>query len=393
MKNFLALPNLIDMRNSLPKKQNYIARNKAISTRVWHHSATLSHLGGSDAASFAEYHIETNGWPGVAYAIIIEPKNVIDTPSGKRARIVWAHNFDRRTYHAGNANDYGLGICVAGDYRNEPLQDYVKATIDELQAALVADGIGREDKSHHEMPGYSWKACCVFDYNAVFKFLDHNAPVTPVPGFYTIQEGDTFWNIANNLEGIEVADLMAANPGVDYKNLKIGQIIKLGKAKEAAKQEEVKKPSAPAPAPSADFKDGQVVTLSISATRYATGETIPASVKGKKYTVMQIKADRVLLKEILSWVKRSDISGSAPAPKPTKEYVQLPASAATWRTYRLNVAPKAENSDWSLMPARYGGLEYEILGRPQANVVTIKTSRGNRNKFVAPSTGAKIIKK
>jgi len=388
MKNFNALPNLVDLRNSLPKARNYGPRNKAISTRVWHHSLTLSHLNGSDAASFAKYHIEANGWPGVAYAIIVEPKNVIDTPKGKRARIVLAHDFDRRTYHAGNANDYSLGICVAGDYRNERMPDYVKATIDELQAALVADGIGQEDKSHHEMPGYSWKACCVFDFNSAFKFLNHKAPVTAVPGFYTIQEGDTFWNIANNLEGISVADLLAANRGLDPAKLQIGQIIKLGQAREAAKKEEVNQVSAPASA--VGLKEGQTVTLNSSASRYATGELIPAIIKGRKYTVLQLKSERVLLKEILSWVKKSDIAGKA---KPTKEYVQLPKSATIWRTYRLNVQPISENSDWSLTPSRFGGLEYEVLDKPFPNVVTISTSRGKRNIYAAPSTGANIVKK
>lgn len=387
MKNFKALPSLVDLRNSLPKAQNYIARNKTITTRVWHHSLTKYLLAGSDAASFAKYHIEANSWPGVAYAIIVEPKNVIDTRNGKRARIVWAHDFDRRTYHAGNANDYSLGICVAGDYRNEEMPDYVKATIDELQAALVADGIGHEDKSHHEMPGYSWKACCVFDYKESFKFLDHSAPVTAVPGFYTIQEGDTFWNIANNLEGIEVADLIAANSKVDYKNLKIGQIIKLGQAKEASKKEEIKQISSPSPS---EVEEGQTVALSVSASKYATGESIPASIKGNKYTVLQVKSDRVLLKEILSWVKKADITGNV---KPTKEYVKLPKSAVTWKTYCLNVQPVSENSDWSLTPARFGGLEYEVVERPLPNVVTINTSKGKRNIYAAPSTGARIIKK
>src|SRR5690606_32389107 len=130
MKNFLALPSLVDMRASLPKERDYHARKQRISTRVWHHSLTLSHLDGSDAASFAKYHIEANGWPGVAYAIIVDPKNVVETKRGKRARIVWAHDFDRCTYHVGNANDYALGICVAGDYRHERMRDFVKETID-----------------------------------------------------------------------------------------------------------------------------------------------------------------------------------------------------------------------------------------------------------------------
>ena len=91
------------------------------------------------------------------------------------------------------------------------------------------------------------------------------------------------------------------------------------------------------------------------------------------------------------------MSGSAATPTPpstpTKEYVQLPASAATWRTYKLNVQPVTKNSDWSLTPRAFGGLEYEILGKPQTDVVTIDTSRGKRNIYVANGTGAKIVKK
>ncbi|MFE4353072.1 peptidoglycan recognition protein family protein [Peribacillus butanolivorans] len=72
-------------------------------------------MGGSDAAIFADYHVNTLGWPGVGYTFIIEPKNLINTPNGKRARIVYAHDIDRRTYHVGNSNQFALGICVAGD--------------------------------------------------------------------------------------------------------------------------------------------------------------------------------------------------------------------------------------------------------------------------------------
>lgn len=319
MKSLQALPNFVDMRNSLPKARNYIARNQKLRTRVWHHSLTLSHLGGSDAASFAKFHIEGNGWPGVAYHLIIEPKNIVNTPKGKRARIVWAHNFDRRSYHAGNANDYAIGICVAGDYRNEDLKDYVKATIDEVQQALVKDGYGNEDKSHHEMPGYSWKACCVFDYNRAFRFLDGNAPVTPAPATYKIQEGDTLWNLANNLDGISLADLLEANPGINPANLQIGQLIKLGDAKGAEVEAEESKPAPPISAITPSVKVGSRVVLKTSADKYATGEVIPSSVKGKQYTALQLKSGRVLLKEILSWVHLSDVSASSvsrPSPAP-----------------------------------------------------------------------------
>lgn len=61
--------------------------------------------------------------------------------------------------------------------------------------------------------------------------------------------------------------------------------------------------------PSKSIKKGSTVTLSKSASKYTTGQSIPASVKGKKYTVQQVKGNKVLLKEIYSWVKKSDVGG------------------------------------------------------------------------------------
>lgn len=240
---FEKLPQLVDKRGKLPRKGSYSRRTKKITDRVWHHSLTLSHLGGSDAESFADYHVSL-GWPGVGYHFVIEPKNVVQTPKGPRARIVYCNDINLRTYHVGNSNQYSLGACVAGDYRTEKLDDATKATIDELQEALVRDGIGQRDKSHQEMPGYSWKACCVFDYQKVFAFLNGKVISNTSPKTYVIQEGDTFWGLANNIDGITVNDLIVANPGVDPAKLKIGQKINLGKAKNAytPKPEKPKKP-------------------------------------------------------------------------------------------------------------------------------------------------------
>lgn len=254
---FEKLPQLVDKRGKLPRKGSYSKRVKKITDRVWHHSLTLSHLGGSDAESFADYHVSL-GWPGVGYHFVIEPKNKVKTPKGVRARIVYANDINLRTYHVGNSNQFALGICVAGDYRTEKLDDATKATIDELQAALVKDGIGQRDKSHQEMPGYSWKSCCVFDYQKVFNFLDGKITPKPSPGTHIIQQGDTFWGLANNIDGITVNDLIVANPGVDPKKLKVGQKINLGKAKNAytPKKEVPKKPqsSYKFPLPSGIYK-------------------------------------------------------------------------------------------------------------------------------------------
>jgi len=55
------------------------------------------------------------------------------------------------------------------------------------------------------------------------------------------------------------------------------------------------------------LKVGNTVTLKKSATHFATGQSILNSAKGKKYKILQVKSDRVLLDNIMSWVKKSDV--------------------------------------------------------------------------------------
>src|SRR5699024_5758972 len=45
-----------------------------------------------------------------------------------------------------------------------------------------------------------------------------------------------------------------------------------------------------------------------SATHYATGERIPKRYKNKTYTIQQKGSNRMLLKELYSWVKTSDLT-------------------------------------------------------------------------------------
>lgn len=64
--------------------------------------------------------------------------------------------------------------------------------------------------------------------------------------------------------------------------------------------------SSPAPAP---IKVGDKVTINNSANKYANVNVkIPSSVKGKTYTVQQVGKGQVLLKEIVSWVRTSDVT-------------------------------------------------------------------------------------
>lgn len=65
---------------------------------------------------------------------------------------------------------------------------------------------------------------------------------------------------------------------------------------------------APAPAPKA-IGVGSKVKIKSSASKYVTGENIPNSIKGKTYTVQQVRKgnSEALLKEILSWVYVKDL--------------------------------------------------------------------------------------
>ena len=72
----------------------------------------------------------------------------------------------------------------------------------------------------------------------------------------------------------------------------------------------IKKKSAPAVKPSEDkpttVRAGDIVK--IKGSKYATGQRIPIWVKLKKHTVKSVNGNRVLLKEINSWVYISDLT-------------------------------------------------------------------------------------
>ena len=73
------------------------------------------------------------------------------------------------------------------------------------------------------------------------------------------------------------------------------------------------------------FANGSKVKVRSSATKYQTGQSIPASIKGKTYTVQQRKTVNqsksvyaFLLKEIMSWVLAQDLEAvKTTTPKPT----------------------------------------------------------------------------
>lgn len=70
--------------------------------------------------------------------------------------------------------------------------------------------------------------------------------------------------------------------------------------------------------------------------------------------------------------------------KPKKDYLFLKAHVQGWRVYPLDKAPVLANACGTLRPALFGGLEYEILGNPQADVYEIQTQSFGRVKIYVP---------
>ncbi|MEN2465617.1 N-acetylmuramoyl-L-alanine amidase [Ornithinibacillus sp. JPR2-1] len=116
--------------------------------------------------------------------------------------------------------------------------------------------------------------------------------VESTSGVHVVKKGDTLWGISQKYN-TTVAVLKSLNK-ISGDLIVPGQKLKLpSNSKKAAT-----KPS---------LKVNAKVKVKKSAKKYATGENIPNWVKGKKYTIQQIKADRVLLKEIMSWVYKKDV--------------------------------------------------------------------------------------
>lgn len=118
-------------------------------------------------------------------------------------------------------------------------------------------------------------------------------------GTYTVKKGDTLWGIAQKY-GTTVSALKSAN-NLKSDLIKVGQKLTIPKKTSGGS-----KNSSTTTAGSIGV--GSKVKIKSSASKYATGQSIPSWVKGNTYTVSQVKSDRVLLKEITSWVFRKDIS-------------------------------------------------------------------------------------
>src|SRR5690625_2743733 len=98
------------------------------------------------------------------------------------------------------------------------------------------------------------------------------------------------------------------------------------------------------------FKKGSKVRLKSSATHYATGERIPKRYKNKTYTIQQKGSNRMLLKELYSWVKTSDLTTKH---KPTNTF-------AVGDSVKINSSANKYSRSTAKIPMRYKNNKYTI---------------------------------
>lgn len=152
-----------DMRKTIRKHPT--KRYSSVSTSkkthiILHHSLTLT----GSAEAYANYHIDTHGWAGIAYHFVIE----------KDGTIKWCNDLGVVSYHAGNANIYSVGVNMTGDFRTQNPTDEQYDSLYKLIHALKRVMNVTDNKriiAHQEAPSYLWKQCPSLDMDAVRGYI------------------------------------------------------------------------------------------------------------------------------------------------------------------------------------------------------------------------------
>ncbi len=100
---------IIDVVNDLPHHPTlrYPTRNLGDITQIIiHHAAVEQRFASCNAEAFANYHINSRGWAGIGYHIVIE----------KDGAIKLCNYLTTISNNIGNANTRSIGICLAGNF-------------------------------------------------------------------------------------------------------------------------------------------------------------------------------------------------------------------------------------------------------------------------------------
>ncbi len=97
-----------------------------ISDIVLHHSAVSASVG---AARIAQYQVDQQGWPGVGFHYFVNGDG----------RIEQTQPLEVVSFHAGQANPISVGICLAGNFTDQPPTEVQLVSTSQLTAWLLQE--------------------------------------------------------------------------------------------------------------------------------------------------------------------------------------------------------------------------------------------------------------
>ncbi len=123
----VAQPAITDVIDALAKhpSQRYQTRPVSkVSSLVLHHSAVPASVG---AERIAKYQVEKQGWPGAGFHYFVYDDG----------RIEQTQPLEVIAYHAGDANPTSVGICLAGNFTQQPPAEAQLLATSQLTAWLL----------------------------------------------------------------------------------------------------------------------------------------------------------------------------------------------------------------------------------------------------------------
>ena len=139
-----------DISGALPKHASLHYTQRApsdVEFVVLHHTEAMRVI---TWASVAAYHVNTQGWPGIAYHIGVRE-------AGGRCVVNLLNHPETRSYHSHTeGNDHGLAVCVAGKFDVDTLSTAERDTLQRVVAVARRWATWRQSLpvlGHGEVPG------------------------------------------------------------------------------------------------------------------------------------------------------------------------------------------------------------------------------------------------
>jgi len=194
----VAQPTIEDVTDALPKHptERYPTRPLSqINTLVLHHSAVPASVG---AARIAKYQVEKKGWPGIGFHYFVSDDG----------RIEQTQPLEVVAKHAGDANPTSVGICLAGNFTDQPPTEAQLLATGQLVAWLLQElNLPLEAVHPHKdyvvtaCPGDQWDSGAQWGQQLRRRVQDALAgagPVVPTPTGKALGHYVLFWQTADD---------------------------------------------------------------------------------------------------------------------------------------------------------------------------------------------------